>query len=335
MISISILIVISLAPAANVIHSALAQPITATTTLSIVSSRGQFNLDTGSLKPQYTKTNYTHANVPGLDGGSKCPPQLAVYIHGVWTNEKEANEQLDRLKMSLIVDKYNIAVAGFTWDSNTDIGETGWQIAKNIADGNGPKLAHFIFDFMNKCANTQSKIRLVAHSLGAAVVRSTLISLDKNQTWNNRGFKIASVNLLGAAIDRDSPDVNGAFGQAIEHTTDKFYNLYDPRDVMLMVDYTTSEPQDALGLTGADSSIWPTNYTDQDVSSTKMQYQDANGTAQPDCLDYMVPWFVSPLGVVVQTDNHCGYMGFRDPFNWGLLRSDGAIGTIVTDWRLQ
>jgi Putative serine esterase (DUF676) len=236
--------------------------------------------------------------------------------------------------MSLFADNYNISVVGFTWDSNTTSGEHGWQIAKIIANDNGPKLAHFIFDFMNKCSIAQSKIRLIAHSLGAAVVRSALISLDKNQTWNNDGFRIASVNLVGAAINLDTPDRNTPFGQAIEPVTDKFYNLYDPRDVMLMIDYTSSEPKDALGLDGADPSITiPINYKDQDVSSAKMQYQDANGTAQHDCLDNSVPWFVSPLGIVVQTDNHCGYIGFRDPFDWSSLRSDGAIGAIVMDWQ--
>ncbi len=60
-----------------------------------------------------------------------------------------------------------------------------------------------------------------------------------------------------------------------------------------------------------------------------MQFQDANGTAQPDCLDRQVP--ISSFGF--PTDNHCGYMGFRDPANRNSIRSDGAMSTVISGWR--
>ena len=37
--------------------------------------------------------------------------------------------------------------------------------------------------------------------MGARVTLSTLESLYKNQEWNNKNFKIASVHLMGAAVD--------------------------------------------------------------------------------------------------------------------------------------
>ena len=63
------------------------------------------------------------------------------------------------------------------------------------------KLAQFIIDFNNKCKDTE--IRLIAHSLAAAVVNSTLITISNNQTPdnnvdNNSNFNIKSVHLLGA-----------------------------------------------------------------------------------------------------------------------------------------
>jgi len=55
------------------------------------------------------------------------------------------------------------------------------------------------------------------------------------------------------------------------------------------------------------------------------RYSNANGTAQPDCLDNQV---------VGWGDNHCAYMGFRQlaPMN-NLLRDDGAVNVVVAEWK--
>jgi esterase/lipase superfamily enzyme len=83
----------------------------------------------------------------------------------------------------------------------------GWGIAEIIAKKNGPKLAHFIFDLKDNCPNTD--IRLIAHSLGARLVLSALNSLhNENQEWNNKNFKVASVHLMGAAVDDEEPSKN-------------------------------------------------------------------------------------------------------------------------------
>ena len=91
-------------------------------------------------------------------------------------------------------------------------------------------------------------------------------------------------------------------------------------DDMLFIDYTANEEHAALGLVGADSQvIRPANYIQQD-GAYDLQHRDANGTAQIDCLDYLVPLY----------DNHCGYIGFRDPLNHNSIISDGVI---VADWK--
>ena len=54
-----------------------------------------------------------------------------------------------------------ITIVGFSWESNTT-----WANAKQIANENGPKLAHFIFDYKNTCKHQHNKdvnVRLVAH----------------------------------------------------------------------------------------------------------------------------------------------------------------------------
>jgi esterase/lipase superfamily enzyme len=102
-------------------------------------------------------------------------------------------------------------------------------MAKLIADQNGSKLAHYITDFIQTCPHTN--IRLFAHSLGARVVSSKLLSLNNRRVWPNK--PIESVHLLGAAINIKAASNNEPFGNAIAHTVNHFYNLYDPEDNML------------------------------------------------------------------------------------------------------
>jgi hypothetical protein len=310
--------------------------------IPLVSTREHFRLDSGGLRTdQHNTTDYTHLAIPGLDGGSKCPPEVAIFIHGVWASKSGAIEQADRTRLSLFTDHYKIPVIGYTWDSNTafspddlSASEHGWKVAKKIADQNGPKLAHFLIDYLTTCKlhHQDIKIRLIGHSLAARVIFSSLLNLDKNMSWHSNGFNITSVDLLGAAVEENAPSKTSLIGQAIKNVVIKFYNLYDPRDVMLIEAYGPIEGPNALGLRGAYSVSHPRNYIDQDVSSYKMQYQKANGTAQPDCLDDQVP-FSYFGGIPFPTDNHCGYMGFRDPRNWNSVRSDGAMGTVIAGWK--
>ncbi|HXW12254.1 MAG TPA: DUF726 domain-containing protein [Nitrososphaeraceae archaeon] len=127
-----------------------------------------------------------------------------------WTDEQAANEQLNRTAMSLMSNNYTIPLIGFSWDSNTPVNREGWVTAKDIAEKNGPKLAQFILDFKNECKDAD--IRLIAHSLGAEVVNSTLASLRSNQQWDKKaGSNIESVHLLGAAIDRSKYNIREGY----------------------------------------------------------------------------------------------------------------------------
>ena len=109
--------------------------------LPIVSTRNHFNLETGQLSLSHNIEDYDSYDVPGLNG-NPCSNnnELAVYVHGVWTRQIAAKEQIDKTKLSLNSNEYNIPVVGFSWDSNTVINPTGWDIAKSIANQNGPKL---------------------------------------------------------------------------------------------------------------------------------------------------------------------------------------------------
>jgi hypothetical protein len=175
-----------------------------------------------------------------------CPAEVAVVVHGWYLNEDQAKERFDRVKLSLENNSYYIPVVGFSWPSDTP-----WVAAKFVAKENGPKLANFTLELMETCKqehNKHVKIRLIGHSLGARVILSSLDSLHKDPLWIRSGFKIASVHLLGAAVDneevsKDPQDIlsdqtnwgttKSDYGQAIEKEVVNFYNLYNPKDKVL------------------------------------------------------------------------------------------------------
>jgi Alpha/beta hydrolase of unknown function (DUF900) len=242
------------------------------------------------------------------------------------TKHASANEQIDRTKLSLNVNKYYNPIIGFSWDSNTAINPSGWNIAKFIAYQNGPKLAKFISDFKTNCPNVN--IRIIAHSLGAKVVESALIALanDTNQIWmKDTVYNIASVHLIGAAINDESTSKNTPFGNAIENTVNTFYNLYNSEDTALKGTYVNTENQNPLGLYGLKKGEpFPANYTERDVKFEIPPLKMANGIYQSFWDKEVSGW----------GDNHSGYIGFREHYPFSrLLKDDGAINVIVEDWR--
>jgi hypothetical protein len=296
-----------------------------TITTPIVSTRGHFSLHTGKLNLVHNLGDYNYSYVPGL-GGYPSPDnkELAIYIHGVWTGQASAKEQIDRTKLSLNANGYNIPVVGFSWDSNTATNPSGWNIAKIIANQNGPKLANFISDF--KANSPNCNIRIIAHSLGAKIVESTLISLyNNNQKWKKSlVYNITSIHLIGAAISDKAPSKNQPFGIAIENIVNHFYNLYNPEDNALKRAYVKTEDQNPLGLFGLKKGeASPANYSERNVMFEIPPFTKASGIYQTFCDKAVYGW----------GDYHCGYIGFREsyPFN-KVLKDDGAINVIVEDW---
>jgi pimeloyl-ACP methyl ester carboxylesterase len=321
---------------------------TRTTTGSppLVSTRSNFDLGTAELLRGHNSTDYMAINVPGLQS-SQCPKEMVVLVHGIWVDGRIGINALEN--SSEIFDRVS-------WDSNTaiSIDGSGWNIGKLIAKDNGPKLAQFIFDYMNTCNqhNQDTKIRLIGHSVGARVILSALESLDSNQQWNRNNFKIASVHLLGAAIDDDEVSKNilyivknpttlyilrewfdpygikSAYGKAIEDVVLRFYNLYDTQDKALGDPrlYQFYDQDKPLGLDGAQSGIAiPSNYIPINVEDKTAPLCDANGDGRPD-----FPFESrSEVGI---GDNHAGYIGFRNATNHNTLVDDGAMNVVVNNW---
>ena len=49
------------------------------------------------------------------------------------------NEQFDRIAKSITTNNYSIPLIGFSWDANSPLNKSGWEIAKKIAANNGQK----------------------------------------------------------------------------------------------------------------------------------------------------------------------------------------------------
>jgi|SRR5215212_2158550 len=333
--------------------------------IHIISTRNHFD-QFGNLIPNRP----SYEPFPFDFGSMGCTQEALIYVHGVWTAKDKVNEGIkdmfesapevfDRARLSLESMGYTFPVIGFSWDSDTEISPNGWYYAKIIAKENGPKLAQFILDLKDNCP--QTKIRLIAHSLGARVVLSSLDSLNNNQIWNNNNFKIASVHLMGAAVDDDevsknsadvlsSDGIRSAYGKAIEEEVSYFYNLFNLEDDALepgyvyplyfdCFNYSENQPvyypcfeQDfALGQKGIQSTIFdrdvPQNYVDIPVEQEILNIRDAD--ADRGC-DLIYPSFWSPDFVCTITqvgDNHLGYVGFRGPDN--SLRDNGAMSVVA------
>jgi hypothetical protein len=340
---------------------------------ALVSTRGHFDIDTGIQQQGHNTTDYDAIGVPGLSVGTSCPPEIAIYVHGIWVGEDSLevpSEIFDRARMSLEHNNYSIPLIGFSWDSDTkiDIQGNGWRTAKSIAEDNGPKLAAFISDFKRKCPETE--IRIIAHSMGARVLLSSLGELSENPNWTNSGSKIATVNLMGAAVDDEQISMspldkddnrNNMYGNAIELTVSKFYNLFNPEDDTLEfrhldplndcnpfltnecepMYYFTYEGDFALGGIGA-SRIpelhKPANYTEINVRDQIPVIFDADMGNQSGGCD--LPSFFG-CAVTELGDNHFGYVGFRDREGTVSFEDDelvdgiedGAMDVVVDTWR--
>src|SRR5215216_168915 len=114
----------------------------------IATARGSFDLASGNAIK-----NVDLPTALSVLKGANCPGELAIYVHGVWASKEKAEEQTERVSLSLQNSGYAIPVIGFSWDSDTALSKQGWTVAKQIANENGPLLAKFVEDFKTKCPN--------------------------------------------------------------------------------------------------------------------------------------------------------------------------------------
>jgi esterase/lipase superfamily enzyme len=251
----------------------------------------------------------TTGDVPGLEV-TQCTEEVSVYVHG-WSESREsAIDKFNIVKVALSDNNYRQSVVGFHWTSNVQ-----WYYAKVYADLSGERLAEFIRDFKIACEDT--RLRLIAHSLGAQVILNALDYLRNDSVWNNKGYAISSVHLLGAAVDDEEISAHSSFGIAIENEVEEFHNKFNPEDDILERIYRNVEQDTALGENGADRNVpWPSTYQQEDVSDEISRDSDGDRVEDDDQVNC--------------GDNHNGYIGVVNAN--GQLTDDGAMDEVASDW---
>lgn len=279
------------------------------TTTPIVSTRGhteETDTEDGTnpiISLGHTDVDYdTTNNIPGMNGDS--PKEIVIYVHGFNSDEEEAVSDFEILRKSLEKNNYFYPVIGFSWDSKTGIFD--FDDAKFIATLNGKKLAQFIFDF--KCKNPDTEIRLVGHSMGSRVILNTLQALHENQQWTEckcGNGKVASIHVLGAAVDDQEVAKTEGFGESIENIVGEFHNKFSSKDYVLSVLYKIEEGNQALGESGAQDGIdLPENYHQEDVTEE--------------------------VG-----NDHLGYISSSKDSDANDPESDGVMDNVTNDWKNQ
>ena len=332
----------------------------------IASTRNFFDVDTGNM---IEGTDLPSA-LSILNVNNICPGELGIYVHGIWATEEDAEEQTERVFLSLLNSGYNIDLIGFSWDSDTpfslddiNASQYGWKIAKNIANENGRLLAKFIDDFKEQCP--ADNLRIIAHSLGSRVILSALQSPSDNNTSTSK--KITSIHLLGAAIDDEQVSLNQdecrfnipplrCSGVAIELEVEHFYNLYNPEDNMLASEeitvgfppfsynivipssYQATERGNPLGAYAIENIMdLPVNYKEYNVLPNISYDSDTDKNnicdLQINLRNLGYPFDYYYCTIIKTGDNHFGYMGYRNNMNPQIVSHSGAIDRVVRDWQ--
>lgn len=298
--------------------------------------------------------NYNFSNLANLF--SSCPEEIAIFVHGWNATESEAMEQLDRVKMSLENNSYSYPLVGYSWDS-----DNVWIASQYISKWNGPILADFILKLNNSCNIEKEKdmqIRMIGHSLGSRVILSSLDSLLKDGTLNKTNTPIASVHLMGAAVDNEEVTkdpryilndktnwgtVKSDYGKDIEEEVLNFSVLFSPEDNLFQPNenpafeiYPSFEGDSALGQSGNQTWPWsinsslPANYHQINVQEEIPINNDADGDGKCD--------LINPLNhdclIKNKGDNHRGYLGFRNSNLTDSMKlvDDGAMNIVVSSW---
>jgi hypothetical protein len=97
--------------------------------VKISSTRGIFDTETGEMLPQATPLPIADALLDLDEQG--CPGEIVTYVHGVWSNETSAQEQAERMALSIDANNYETLLVGFSWDSDTEVSPVGWGDSKN------------------------------------------------------------------------------------------------------------------------------------------------------------------------------------------------------------
>ncbi len=280
--------------------------------IAFASTRG--HIDDGELTKGHDKFGYEISGVvPGMNG----PPaeDIMVVVHGLNNTETKGVNRFGLARESLQHNGYKGVVIGFSWDGATNwdpFGATGYRIAKHNAMANGPKLAQFLTNLQE--ANPGAKIRVIGYSMGARLVAEAVYALDNEDRFKESNFRIASVHIVGAAIDDEHLQTDNRYGEAIERRVGAFFNYYSPTDSKLGKYFPPLEADRAVGRHDLeDDSKKPRNYSSRNVTEELLAVDDKGD--------------VVPKGE--KGRNHSAYLGIRtDAGRWV---DDGVMDVVAGD----
>lgn len=254
--------------------------------------------------------------LPGLAEDTTPPADLLIVVHGYNNTAQKALYKFGIAEEALRGTGYSGVIAGFSWDADTQgdpLAATGYHEGLANAAANGPKLARFIEDYAQHCP--QSRIHLVGYSMGARVALEAVLHLPDPEMHGQAQVLLASVHLVGAAVENEDVETGERYGAAIATRCRRLYNYFSPEDNKLAYFYPLKEGDRALGLTGIEhAALAPPNYMDVDVTRELPEFDDAG-----------------QIEVDEYGDNHSGYLGTRD--KQGRLLDNGVMDLVAENLR--
>lgn len=197
--------------------------------------------------------------------------EITIMIHGLRNNHVDALSKFVTAKNRLSELGYEHPVIGYSYDSNTRganskrFAKRALRVGQKIAKKNGKNLAKFLLDCKTK--NPSLKIRLIGHSLGSNVIKSTVETLYHKKKENI----IESVYLFGASIPDNSLSKKSglSFQKTVKNSVVNYYNPYD--EVLLSA--VNNELDDLpLGLYGASTNAVISKYIQKKIRSENHRF---------------------------------------------------------------
>lgn len=277
----------------------------------MISTRGSFN--NGKLNAGHDAYDYAVEGIlPGFALGSTPPDDLLLVIHGFNNTADKALYRFVTAQASLAEGGYKGVVAGYSWDADTQwdpVAMTGYHEGMRNAQGNGPKLARFVIDYKKRCP--QTRVHLLGYSMGARLALEALLALQQDPRCSYNGTAVASVHLVGAAVENEDVEMGQRYGQAIAGHCGVLFNYYSPEDNKLTYYFPLKEGDRALGKTDIEHlANKPANYVGVDASHELVTFTK-NGAIDED--EY--------------GDNHSDYLGTRGKD--GKLIDNGAMDLVA------
>ncbi len=280
--------------------------------IPVISTRGHFV--NGELRPG--DEPYSYDLVDGAEGPAawnSLSGDVIIVIHGFNNSAEKASVKFHTAELSLRSCGFAGSIIGYSWDANTQkdpFGTTGYHEGRGNAIANGRKLASFIADC--KREHPEARIHLIGYSMGARLVLETLLALDNDPRFaESDDLQVASVHLVGAAVDNEEVEQQQRYGIAVESRTQWLYNYYSREDNALGMFYPLKEGDRALGEGDIEhAERAPRNYQSIDIESELLEIDKSTG--QP----------ASETG-----DNHSACLGILGED--GELLDDGIMDVVL------